>query len=552
MRRYLLGASILGGAFGLIACSSVLGVDDFKVGSTTTNQSDASSGGLVDGHTDPSNEAGSEGGPLADCTLNADCAKGGDNTICRKSDHKCISLVTSDCAHIRGDYKSDDAIIIGSVLPTAGPDETSGLPEQRAIDLAIDDFKGFGNLPAIPGGSGARRPLVLVGCNDNSDDDTAIAAATHLVKTVQVPAIIGAAFSGITLKVANQVTIPNGTFLISPSATSTTLTGLDDNGLVWRTIANDNFQVDADVAFYPEIEKKIRAANGDNPVHVGIAYKGDDYGKGLFAALSTKLSINGAPFLDDANKSYVSSNNYGDATPDYGGAVTELLKKKPDVVYLFGTTEVITDVLTRIEADAASTKPLYVISDGGLVGQLKDYLDLKLDAKPSDPEELRKRILGTVPGTTSQIFKAFTSTYAGVYHDGLESTSGVANAYDATYNIAYAIAGAKAATVTGASIRDGFAFLVGGKTVIDMGPGKIGDAFTQLNAGNKIDYNGASGPLEYDSHGDVAADIQIWCLSKDPVSMETRSAAGTSVVYDASKAKMVGDYAKLTSDCNWN
>lgn len=563
MRRSLFAASILGGAFGLIACSAVLGVDDFKVKSTTTDQSDGatdgSSGGLGDGHVDPGNEAGpdSEAGALADCTLNADCDKSGDNFICRKSDHKCISLVTSDCAHIRGNYKDDNAIIIGSVLPTAGADETSGLPEQRAIDLAIDDFKGFGNLPAAPG-STARRPLVLVGCNDNSNDDTAIAAATHLVKDVEVPAIIGAAFSGITLKVANQVTIPSGTFLISPSATSTTLTGLDDNGLVWRTIANDNIQADADVAFYPEIEKKIRTDKGDNtyPVHVGIAYKGDDYGKGLFSALTTKLSINGAPFLDDANKSYVTYNNYGDpdGTPNYGDAVTKLLAGKPDVVYLFGTTEAITDVLDRIETDAATTKPLYVISDGGLVGQLKDYIeDLRTTkAKPADAENLRRRILGTVPGTTSQIFKSFTSTYAGVYHDGLESTSGVANAYDATYNIAYAIAGAKAAKVTGTSIRDGFAFLVGGKTVIDMGSTHIGDAFTQLNAGNKIDYNGASGPLEYDSHGDVSADIQIWCLSKDTTTMETRPGAGTSVVFDASKGKMVGDYAKLTSDCNWD
>lgn len=562
MRRFLLLATAAAGAGLLVACSAVLGVDDYEVKPhadvDSGSSGDPDGGPDLDGGGDANErDTGTDGDaqPTNECAVNKDCEAKGENVICRKATGTCVSLVSPECTHVLGPYKDDNAIILGSIAPTAGPDQTSGLPEQNAIDLAIGEFNGVGGLTAAPG-SGAPRPLVLVGCNDNSDGDQAVKAAKHLVENVQVPAIIGAAFSGITLKVATQVTIPSGTFLISPSATSVALTSLSDNGLVWRTIASDNIQADADAAFFAQLEKKVREDKGENTykLKVAIANKGDTYGTGLATALSSKLVLNGAPFLDVSNKDYQLVTDFGDpdstTPPTYAESIVEIVNFKPDLVYLFGTTEVVTEILKGVEENPANPKPYYVLADGGLVGELREYLETMRATNPADAENLRHRILGTVPGTTSTLFSLFTQRYRSKFNDGLESTSGVANAYDALYNIAYATVASKATAVTGATIRDGFASLVSGPKV-DTGATNITATLTTLRQGNKIDYNGASGPLDYDlATGEAPSDIQIWCLPKN-ASDVIQAGTGTSVIYDATTKTLKGNFATLTNDCKW-
>lgn len=572
MRRYVLPTLAGVGAGFLVACSAVLGVDDYAVvpavpdantlgdsgGDADAIDSGGSSG--IDSGSDAGHDAGDSGivdgggdtSVVKECTLNADCAPKGDKFICRKTDFKCVSIVSADCAHLVGDtWKDDNAILIGQIAPTAGADLTSGLPEQNAVDLAITDFNGAGGLP---GG----RKLALIGCNDNSDGTQAVNAAKHLVNNVGVPAIIGAAFSGITLQVAT-VTIPAKTFLISPSATSVSLTNLDDQGYVWRTIASDNIQADADAAFYPLLQAKIRADKGDATykVKVAIANKGDNYGTGLATALQSKLTINGADYLAAANADYRLVTDFGDpdsaTAPTYKKSVDAAVAFKPDVLFLFGTTEVVTQLLKGVEEDPASPKPYYVLADGGLVGELKDYLEglRQAPATAAQAEDLRHRIVGTVPGTTSSLFTIFTQRYASKYSDGLELTSGVANAYDALYNVAYAIAASKATTVTGTSVRDGMSKLVGG-TKLDTGSTNITTAFSLFSQNKSIDYNGASGPLDYDlATGEAPGDIQIWCLPKNQSTGVISGGTGTTVIYDAASKTLKGTFATLTTDCKW-
>lgn len=571
MRRWVLRTAGALGLGSLVACSAVLGVDDFDVRSPSVDagQDAGDSGGTItpgDGGTDggvdanPTDTGAIDSGPDApanECTVNKDCDVKGDNFICRKTDFKCVALLSAECTHIKGDYKNDNAIIIGSILPTAGADLTSGLPEQNAIDLAIDEFASVSNLPAVPG-STARRPLVLVGCNDNSENAQAITAAKHLVNDVKVPAIIGAAFSGITLKVANEVTIPSNTFLISPSATSVALTDLNDKGLVWRTIASDNIQADAHASFYPLLEAKIQNGDATRKVKVAIANKGDAYGQGLAEALSTKLKINGAKFLDASNVDNRVVTDFGDpdgaTPPDYATSIKAVTDLEPDVVYLMGTTEVITQMLKGIEENwpAATTRPYYLLADGALVAELPAYVTTLKATDAVAAENLRLRIMGTVPGTTSDIFTKFKTRYESVFHDNLSSTSGVSNAYDALYNIAYALVAMGGKAVTGPNIAGAFSSLVAtGVPVTDTGASKITAAFTTLQAGNKIDYNGASGPLDYDlATGEAPADIQVWCLPKNATG-DVQPGTGTSVIYDATTKTLKGTFATLTTDCKW-
>lgn len=465
-----------------------------------------------------------------ECTTTAECIeKLGDFHICRKSTQTCVSLTSEDCTTIVGNYQSDSAIFVGAVAPTMGSNEGTGISTQNGVKLAISDFDQTANgLPPIAG-STARRPLVLVGCNDGSDADTAVRAAQHLVDEVGVPAIIGAAFSGITIKMATEVTIPAGVLALSPSATSVAITDLADNGLVWRTSPSDVFQADALAAYVPLIEAEVREqlamAPGDK-VKVFIAHKGDAYGNGLAQALEQKLVMNGAPALDISNGPSYERFNFGnpdDPTVDptkYGEAVAGILALEPHIVLLLGTTETVTDLLGPIEQGwpvGAPYRPVHLGGDGFLVPELWGLVGAD--------DDLRRRCRGTVPGTTGINFQAFAAEYNSKFQDGSPDVFGAAGGYDALYLIAYAAVAAGDTPLTGAVLAENLKKMVAGQSV-KVGSSSINSTFPILQSGQDIDFDGASGPLDFNvDTGEAPSDIQIWCM---PIDGQGNAASGVS------------------------
>jgi branched-chain amino acid transport system substrate-binding protein len=491
------------------------------------------------------------------CTSTAECLqKNGDYNVCRKTNNvgTCVSLLSAECTTVFGDYKNDAAIFIGSVLPTTGGDKSTGLASQNSVELAIKEIQSVtGDLPPAPGTT-ARRPLVLVGCSDNSDGDTAVKAATHLAVDVKVPAIVGAAFSGITIKTATNVTIPNNVLLFSPSATSVAITALQDNGLVWRTSPSDILQAQAIALYVTKLELQVRAENMLMPsdkITVAIVHKGDAYGAGLGKALEQKLVFNGVKALDAANASYYSRSDFGDPDnaqadpPKYAQVVTDVLKKKPHIVLDFGTNESILNVLQPIEDGWNGAQPTvsyrahFVTADGGLIPELWDKVVAKNDG-------LRKRITGTVPGTNNDLFKAFKSSYSTQFKDGTSPDAfGAAGSYDILYLLAYSIVANGSTPITGPSLAAGLAKMVPPGDSIDVGGDGVNMAFPVLTAGKNIDFNGASGPLDFDlATGEAPSDIQIWCMPKDP-NGAAQSGIGSGLFYNAKTNKLEGTVGAL-------
>ena len=71
------------------------------------------------------------------------------------------------------------------------------------------------------------------------DAAAATSAAERLVTSDNVVAIMGADCSGVTRAVAENVAVPNGVVMVSPSATSPALTSMDDKGYFFRTAPSD-------------------------------------------------------------------------------------------------------------------------------------------------------------------------------------------------------------------------------------------------------------------------------------------------------------------------
>lgn len=482
------------------------------------------------------------------CTTNQECLTSlGDYHVCNKGKGTCVSLLSTECTTVEGDYADDAAFIFGSILPTQGADAPTGRPIENSIRLAVGDFETVSNgLPPVAPGA-PTRPIVLVGCNDGSDTDTAVLAARHLVDDVGVSAIVGAAFSGITIKVATEVTIPAGVLLISPSATSVAITSLVDGGLVWRTSPSDVFQASALAEYVPLLEQTVRAELGlaaGEPVRLAILHKGDAYGTGLGGALEKVLQLNGASALDGSNQDNYVRFDYGN--PDdpgvnptkYAEAVATALDLAPHIILVFGTNEGVVDVFEPIEQQwgavqpAPGYKPRYLFSDGGLINDLWDYVGAN--------DELRQRIGGTVPGTDNILFKSFKSQYTTKNTDGTSpDVFGAAGGYDATYLLAYAAVTLGSTPISGAGLASGLGKMIGGSSV-DVGSSGINDALAPLLAGGAIDFNGASGPLDFDlTTGEAPSDIQIWCLPKDGAG-KAQAGAPSGQFYNAATGALEG------------
>ncbi len=478
--------------------------------------------------------------PASGCQVNADCAgKGlGAYAICRKDNQTCQSLTSAECTRVYGKYQNDDAFIFGSVLPTTGPDATTGLPIEQSIEMAIDDFTQSSNglPPAI--GATQNRPLVVVSCSDDSDTATAEHAAQHLVTDVGVQAIIGSAFSGITIDVATTVTDAAPVLLFSPSATSDALTSLLDKGFVWRTSPPDTLQASALNLYLQVVIGKLSPAPA-KPL-VAIFNKGDAYGTGL----ATAVEANIAKAPNDIGTSQLVAVNYGnpdvpDAGTSYDAVIADTLGKGfyPHVVFILGTTEGVEKVLEPYEAawaklsPAPGYKPQYVFSDGGEVSEVSAYLAPGGGA----PADLRTRISGSAPGAIGPVYTAFLGEFASTYPSAPKSapaTFGAAGGYDIVYLLAYSAAGVSsqvgqtALPLTAPNLIKGFQRLVPTTTgpkatpIAAGGDNNINMAFSVLTqtAGN-IDYTGASGPLDFNivsgMTGQAPSDIQIWCPQAD-------------------------------------
>lgn len=476
------------------------------------------------------------------CTKNSDCTVNDAQSICRKSDKTCVKVITPECTTIypaNAKFSHDNPFIIGSIFPTTGDYALLGKPLENGIKLALRDFdKNTNGLPPV--GSGDTRPFILIGCDDQLDDARATSAANHLAKDLELPAIIGAAYSGTTIKVFTEIAKGAGTLMISPGATSDAITSLPDNNLLWRTAPPDSLQSKALTAYGSAVEQRVRTKlnlmAGDK-IKVAIVSNDDTYGVGLGDGLQSELQINGAPALDASNDPYYKRFQYTFESGSYAMAVNNVLSFEPHIVFFIAFNEGVSDIMVPVEAQwtNGTYKPEYIFSDGALVQELAD-------AVKNDPT-LNTRISGTVPGTTSPLFAQFKTSYTTEFTDlaveGDPATFGAAGAYDAAYLLAFATATLAGKPETGGGLATGLTKMSSGTFIKVGNSADINKAFTTLSTGATIDFDGASGSLQFDPKtGEAPSDYLIWCVSN--VNMNVKIGEYTGQFFNFATNKIEG------------
>lgn len=353
---------------------------------------------------------------------------------------------------------------IGALLPLTGDLQSYGEANLNAVRLAEKQINAAG---------GVGGPVSIVVADTQTSPVAGVDAAQKLVNVDNVSGIVGAMGSGVTIPVATSVTGRVGVTTISPSATSPTITTLDDNGFLFRTAPSDSYQGAA-------LANLVASKGTEN---VSIIYVNNDYGEGLANAFEQNFSgtVSAKVAFEQGAPSYRGEVERADT----GGAEALIVIAYPESGL----------VIIRQALEGGNFEK-FIFTDGmkdpGIVEQIGgQYLDGAYGtmAAAADTPQL---------ATFTEAFNAEYGSAPLAYAD---------SAYDATMLLA--LAAAKAGSNDRTAIRDALSE-VANPPGEKVGPGEFAKALELIAAGTDINYEGAAGSQDFDKNGDVPGRIGEW------------------------------------------
>lgn len=360
-----------------------------------------------------------------------------------------------------------DEVKMGILLGFTGPAESVAPNNALAAELAWSEVNDSGLL--LDGAT-----IVPVRADSTcADASTAVTAAERLATSESVMGIVGPNCSGITVAVTRGVTAPLGVTLISPSATSPSITDLDDRDFTYRTVPSDARQ--GVVLAEAVLEAGINT--------VAVSYVNDDYGKGLSSSFESAYTEKGGKILLNAS--------HEDGRGDYSAEVGALAAVGADTLVVLGRFDQGGRGVIQGSLDAGAFES-FVLADGMISQTLVDNLGDGIEGA-----------FGTQPGSSSDAAKTFVAMAADAGFDG----DGLfrAESYDAAAVLALALQSAGVANrdAVNAEIRN-----VSNAPGEKIYPGELAKALQILKDGGEIDYEGATG-VTFDANGEVPGSYRI-------------------------------------------
>jgi branched-chain amino acid transport system substrate-binding protein len=344
---------------------------------------------------------------------------------------------------------AQQTVRIGSAAPVSGPTAHSGKDTENGARLAIEDLNARGAMI-----NGKKVQWMLLAEDDGGDPKQGTAVAQKLVDAKAV-AVVGHLNSGTTVpasKIYHDAGIPQ----ISPAATTPQYTQQGFKS-AFRVVANDNLVGGALARYAANTLKAKRVAVIDDRTAFGQGLA-DEFVKGV--KVVNRVNNSGGA-LQVVSREFTS-----DKATDFNAILTKIRSQHPDVIFYGGMDAVAGPMLRQMKALGIDAK--FVSGDGVCSEQLPL---LAGDALGDD--KVTCVVAGGISSEQETVLAGFTERYRKRFK--LEVQSYAPYAYDAVMVFASAMQAAKSS-----------------------------DPAIYLPALAKIRYQGVTGTISFDQHGDLS------------------------------------------------
>ena len=400
----------------------------------------------------------------------------------------------TDASPDGGSDGGDGTLDLGYLLPETGDLASIGNGLIQGVQFARSQINEAGgvlgnDVPEISG-------------SDEAGDEAIANESADRLLSEDVDAIMGAAASGMSLAVIDRITGAE-TLQCSGSNTSPTFTGYEDNGGYYiRTAPSDALQG-------PVLAETVA---GDGNASVAVVARADDYGTALADATQNAL--------EEAGAEVPVNTTYDTQATNFDSVVSEVASAEPDAVVLVSFPEDGSAILQTMIEQGLGPQAVDLYGTDGLQDESLP------DQVAQDQPGVLSGMKGTAPAGAggSEDFVSSLQEFA----PDLENTIFSAQFYDCV------IVTALAAEAAGSDAPSAMVDEVNAVTREGTECTSFEECKSLLSEGENIDYQGASGPLEFTDDGEPsAATIESWRFTEEG-SIETLDT--TDVQLDSSES----------------
>ncbi len=365
-----------------------------------------------------------------------------------------------------GGGEGGDFVTIGVLAPLTGEIGEFGQIVSEAFELGIDEINATG--------LNTCGEIRLQFADTETNPEVAIREADQMIGSAENLVGFFGPSSGEMVALIDTAH-EEELMLVSPYAGTTELNELGGD-FVYRTVASDLADGEAAAAFIIDEEWQTAAV---------LAQVAE-------SPLSSANVVREQ--LADADIEVVADVEIVAGQPSYEAELSQVIAESPEVIYMSVGIE--SGVTILREADALGYDGHWMLS-ADLVGQ--DTIDL------TGPEIVEEKVYAEGAESDPDLpeFQTFAALYEAEF--GIEPQVFSPNAYDAA--VLFGLAMMAADECTGAGINAAFRDVAGP-------PGTVVGSFQEgaeaLLAGEEIDYNGASGVLEFDESGTPPGSFAIF------------------------------------------
>ncbi len=372
---------------------------------------------------------------------------------------------------------------LGGLFPTTGDLSSIGQNMPKAANLAVDTINACGGVN--------EQPVELIQEDTQTDPNAGSAAMSKLAEVDQVAGVIGAfasSVSGATIDIA----VRNEVMQISPGSTSPVFTERatagDFNGYWARTAPPDTYQAQA--------LAKLASDRGFERVSTVVI--NNDYGVGFEQEFVKSFKEMGGTVVNEDDPV-----RYDPKATTFDSEASAAFGNDPDAVLGVLYAETGSLLMRAAYQQGLSEGVTELLTDGVYSPEFVDDV-----GKTPEGQSIISGALGTVPGASGTALDNFTEKWEADV--GGEVTAFVPHTWDAT--VLMMLAAELADENTGTAIKDNL------RAVANSPGTEVSDpceAMELIRNGEEINYQGASGDIQFDENGDTVGSYDVWTVQEE-------------------------------------